>query len=209
MIFSKRINFESFSRDLAKEFWSFGKSIHKVIQFRNLRVHKNCNRKCARTRKTFYVPSGTFRGKNFGRKQNFMTFGQWTSCCRFLGRTVLAVLSYSHSMCPQKHSGTKDCFFEKNINLTLFADFDGRISGFLAKRFNNGVQTGIFVTRGALWKKFFWKIIQLYIISWFFLGNCDLQENSRFLNRHSTCPAEHFEEELSAETKIFRPLGNE
>ena len=60
MIFFKKNNFESFSRDLAKEFWTLGKCIHKVSQIRNLRVLKNCKRKCGRTRKAFYVSSGTF-----------------------------------------------------------------------------------------------------------------------------------------------------
>ena len=82
--FSKQINFESFSWDLAKEFWTRGKSIHKVSQIRNLRVHKNCKRKCGRTRKAFYVSSGTFRGKNFGRKKNFLTPRHWAKKCRFL-----------------------------------------------------------------------------------------------------------------------------
>ena len=52
-------------------------------------------------------------------------------------------------------------------------------------------------------------MIQLYIFSWFFLWNFDWHKNSRFLKRHSTCPAGHFEEKVLAETKTFRPLGNE
>ena len=165
--FKKKIKFESFSRDLAKEFWTLGKCIHKVSQIRNLRVHKNCKRKCGRTRKAFYVSSGTFRGKNFWRKQKFMTFGQWTICCRFHAEESLAEFSTPHFMCPEKQFETKSFFSEKNINLTLFADFQWRISGFSAKFFNKRVHTEIFETRGTFWV-FFEEDTTLYLFTVFF-----------------------------------------
>ena len=90
MIVSKRINFESFSRDLAKEFWTFGKSIHKVIQIRKLRVHKNCKRKIGRTRQTFYVSCGTFWGKNFGREQNFYDIWAMNELLPFSWRKIFS-----------------------------------------------------------------------------------------------------------------------
>ena len=66
--FSKKSNFESFSRDLAKEFWTLGKCIHKVSQIRNLRVLKNCKRKKWKNQEGIFRVKRNISSKNFGRK---------------------------------------------------------------------------------------------------------------------------------------------
>ena len=73
---SKISKLDSFSWVLAKKCRNLGKNNRQGFQVRKLRIRENFNRKSGRTRKAIYVSSGAVRGKNFGRKQNFLTFGE-------------------------------------------------------------------------------------------------------------------------------------
>ena len=257
-------------------------------------------------------PAEHFLCKNFGRKQNFMTFGQGTSLCRFHGRKSLAEFSTPHFMCPEKHFETKSFFFGekhkldsvcwfsmenfrlfgkmfqqegpyqifrdqrnilkfflKKIQLYLFSRFFSRklwlarklrvrqigvlsvqsnismdretgrnkiflTSGlrarvfqvFRRKKFCRVAKTAFHVTRatcGVNWffsrkssfECFYWQLAEKLqnlgknLHQGFCVSTTFSKEKLNEPGRHSTCPAEHFEEKILAETKTFRPLGNE
>ena len=90
--------------------------------------------------------SGALRGSNFGRNQNFLTFGQWASSWQFLRETFLTELSTPHSICPEKTFETKVFFLKKN-KFDFFSDLEWSNSGFVSEFFNKGVKNKIHVTR--------------------------------------------------------------
>ena len=178
LFFKKK--FESFSRPLATKFRNFGKHIHQLFQIRNLRVHENFKKKSGRTRKAFYVSNGTFRGKVL-EKTKFYDIWALSEKLPVSWRKNFSGVFNTAFHVSREALWDKRFFVEKKISLTLFADFHWRISEFLANFFNKRVHTEVFVTRGTFWI-FVWRRYNIKSFHGFFLGNFDLQENSRFVN---------------------------
>ena len=124
----------------------------------------------------------TLRGKKSGSNQNFLTYGQWAKKCWFVGETFLAELSTPHSICPEKRFESKGFHFKRN-KLDILFWLDWRNSRFVAEVFDKGVKNNVHLTRGFCWWNVLWEKIQLYIFWWFFWGNSDLQENSKFVSK--------------------------
>ena len=138
--------------------------------------------KPGRSRKAFHVYRGTFWGEKFVTNQTLLPFGQKGKSCGFLRKQFYQICQNSSS-CFEKNILRQRVFFRKKINLTLFADFEWRNSG-RWQTFSTRVWKQNYNWPEEHFEKNLLRMkMQFFIFPWFFRGNIDLQENSRFVRK--------------------------
>ena len=152
--FRKKHNFGFFS-DIELRFQFFGKS------YRQKRQH--------------------FQEKYLAESKAFRPLGNEQEKAGFVAKNFSWVFNTAFHV-SRESLWDKKFFSEKIINWTVFADFEERISEFLGKVFDRVSKLESSWREEHFGKSISGRMnIQLYIISRFFLGNSDLQQNSRFL----------------------------
>ena len=183
------MQFQSFSRLLAKNFHVLRKRIRQRCRVRNLRVRRNFRRKTGRTRKAFYVSSGA---EHFGEvilaeTKTFWLFGNEREVDSVLAKHFWRSCQHRIPFVERKALRQK-CFFLKKNRFDIFFWIRRKKFRICVRNFQQGCQKqNSRDQRKFLVKLYLEEDTTLYLLM-VFLRKIWFAKNSRFVSEALYAP---------------------